>query len=74
MSKSAVNIRKGAMHNIGGTFYYCCEDGRDYKAKDAGSFRRHKATIHDMDETYYLYGGDRCDYKAKSADIVNAFH
>ena len=51
------------MNDVGEVWYPC--DKCDYKAKQAGNLKQHKANVHDIDVVWHPC--DKCDYKAKTA-------
>ena len=45
----------------------CGEEGCEYKTKQAGHLKTHKASVHDIDVTYFVCDVNGCQYKVKQA-------
>ena len=46
------------------TYYLCDQKGCDYKAKQAGGVKTHKAFVHDINVIHYLCLEPGCGYQA----------
>ena len=46
-------------------WHFCEEPDCDYKAKEKGGLKQHKANVHDMDVVWHFCEEPDCDYKAK---------
>ena len=55
------------VHDIDITYFICEEKGCEYKAKEAGNLRKHRANIHDIDVLYYPCKVEGCNYEGKTS-------
>ena len=66
-SSSYMKMHKAAKHGIDVVWFFCDQDGCDYKAKQASDLKKHKQNVHDIDVRWHHCDQDGCEYKAKLA-------
>ena len=55
-------------HDIRVNWFYCDQDGCNYKSKNSGHLKRHKASIHNIGVTWFHCDQVGCNYKSKRKD------